>query len=126
MTIVGIDIRAVLPVVAAVAVVALMGCGSSTEQVSGQTSTAIRSSVLQLQTIASGGCKISGGDAGLVVDKATKTLVGAAARHPGSTVDGVPIGKLIHQAAPAARKCGFTDQARQISLAALAASTSSN
>ena len=126
MTVVGIDIRAVLPVAAAVAVVGLMGCGSSTEQVSSQTSTAIRSSVSQLQTIASAGCKISGGDAGLVVDKATKTLVGAAAHHPGSTVDGVPIGKVIHQAAPPARKCGFTDQARQISLAALAASTSSN
>ncbi|CAB4882789.1 MAG: hypothetical protein F2799_08040 [Actinobacteria bacterium] len=61
-----------------------------------------------------------------MLQNATSTLVTAAAHHPGATVGGVPMSQIIKAAAAPARRCGYTDQAKQIAVAAMAASIKTN
>lgn len=105
---------------------AALGCGSTTEVVSQESGRKVTEAVQQIQTLADNGCKVEGGDAGTVVHAATQTLVQAAVRHPGTLVNGVPMAKVIQQASGPARKCGYTTEARQLSLAVLTASDSAN
>lgn len=105
---------------------AALGCGSTTEVVSQETGSKVQAAVQNFQDLAANHCKVDGGDAGTVVHQATKTLVQAAVRHPGTLVNGVPMAKVIQKASSPARQCGYTTEARQISLAVLTASDSPN
>lgn len=104
----------------------VLGCGSQTEEVSTTTAQQVRGSVAQIAGLSKSGCKVASGDTGLIVERATGTLVTAAAHHAGATVDGVPLSQVIKAAAAPARACGYTDQAKSIAFAALAAGAKTN
>ena len=105
---------------------AALGCGSTTEVVSQETGSRVQAAVQQVQDLAANGCKVSGGDAGTTVHQATKVLVQAAAKHPGTLVGGVPLAQVIQKASAPARQCGYTQEAKQIALAVLTANNTSN
>jgi hypothetical protein len=104
----------------------VLGCGSGVEEVSTTTAHQVRSSVAQIEGLSKSGCKFASGDTGLIVERATGTLVTAAAHHAGATVDGVPLAQVIKAAAAPARACGYTNQAKSIAFAALAAGAKTN
>ena len=112
--------------VSAAACLGVLGCGAQAEEVSTTTANEVRASIAQIEGISKSGCRLVTGDTGLMLQNATSTLVTAAAHHPGATVGGLPMSQLIMAAAAPARRCGYTDQAKRISLAALGAAAKTN
>ncbi len=122
----GIRVVMTAAAVSAAASLGVLGCGSQVEEVSTTTANDVRGSVAQIQSLSKSGCRLATGDTGLMLQNATSTLVTAAAHHPGATVGGVPMSQIIKAAAAPARRCGYTDQAKQIAVAAMAASIKTN